>query len=57
MQALVERDELVASLDQQVLSELVAPIHLEHQPAEVAKPILAHPKQRTALAAKDARVR
>ena len=36
LQALVERDQLVAALDQQVLAELVAAEHLEHEAAEVA---------------------
>jgi hypothetical protein len=49
LQAFVERDQLVAALDQQVLAELVAAEHLEHEPAEVAKALFADTKQRAAL--------
>jgi len=41
LQALVEGDELVAALDQQILTELVAAEHLEHETAEVAQAFLA----------------
>ena len=45
LQPLVEGDELVAALDQQVLAELVAPEHLQHQAAEIAEPFLARAQQ------------
>jgi len=41
LEPLVQRKQLVAPLDQEVLSKLVAPEHLENQPAEVAEPVLA----------------
>ena len=49
LQPLVESDQLVATLDQQVLTELVAAEHLEHQPAEIPQPLLAHSEQRPTL--------
>src|SRR4029453_5667934 len=45
----VERDELVTTLDQQVLAELVAPEHLQHQSAKIAQPLLPHAQQCSAL--------
>jgi hypothetical protein len=57
LQALVERDQLVAALDQQVLAELVAAEHLEHEAAEVAQALFADAKQRTALLPELARMR
>jgi hypothetical protein len=51
LQTLVERDQLVAPLDEQVLAELVAAKHLEHQPTEIAQALLAHTQERAALAA------
>jgi hypothetical protein len=41
LQALVERDQLVAALDEQVLAELVAAEHLQHEAAEVAETLFA----------------
>ena len=46
----LDRDHLLALLDQQVLLELVAPEHLEHQPAEVADALLARPDEGAPLA-------
>jgi hypothetical protein len=50
LQSLIQRDQLVAALDQQVLPELVAAEHLEHQPAEISEPFLAHAQERATLA-------
>jgi hypothetical protein len=52
LQPLVERDQLVAPLDEQILAELVAPEHLQHQPAEVAQALLANPEQGATLPSK-----
>jgi hypothetical protein len=49
LQALVERDQLAAAFDQQVLAELVAAEHLQHETAEVAEALFADTKQRAAL--------
>jgi hypothetical protein len=49
LQALVERDQLVAALDQQVLAELVTAEHLQHETAQVAEALFADTKQRAAL--------
>ena len=49
--ARLDRDELGAALDDQRLVEVVTPVHLERQPAELAQPILAEEQQRPALAA------
>ena len=56
-QALLDRDHLQALLDQEVLLELVAPVHLEHQAAEVADPLLARADERPPLAPQHARRR
>jgi hypothetical protein len=57
LQALIERDQLVAALDQQVLAELVAAKHLEHEAAEVAKALFADSKQRAPLLPERTRMR
>jgi hypothetical protein len=57
LQPLVEREELVAPVDEEVLPELVAPVHLDHQPAQVAQPLLPRSQEGAPLAAEDARVR
>jgi hypothetical protein len=49
-EAPLDRDHLLALLDQQVLLELVAPEHLEHQPAEVPDAFLARPDEGTPFA-------
>ena len=51
----LERDQVGAALDQQILAEAVAPVHLERQAAEVAEPVLAHAHERAALATELAR--
>src|SRR5204862_4657269 len=56
LEAVVECNELVAPLDQQVLAELVASVHLQHQPAEIAQALLANTPQRAPLAAELARM-
>src|SRR5205807_3103177 len=43
-QPLVERDQFITALEQEVLSELVAAVHLQHEAAEVAQPVLASGK-------------
>ena len=50
-----EPDQLGAALEQQVLAEAVAPVHLEREPAEVAQLLLAQPQERAALAPELAR--
>ena len=42
LQTLVERDQLIAAIDEQVLPELIAPEHLQHQAAEIPQTLLAH---------------
>ena len=54
MQAGVEAEELVAAVGEEILAEGVAPVHLEHQPAEIAQLVLALPLDDPALAANDA---
>jgi hypothetical protein len=49
LQAFVERDQLVAALDEQVLAELVAAKHLEHEAAEVAEALFPDAKKRAPL--------
>ncbi len=56
-QALLEPDELGATVDEQVLAELVAAVHLEHETAEVAQASFAQLEERAALAAHLARGR
>ena len=46
----LDRDELGAALDDEPFVELVAAVHLERQPAEVAEPLLAQEEERSALA-------
>jgi hypothetical protein len=48
---LLEALKLDAPVDEEVLPELVAAEHLEHQPAEVAKLLLAHLEERPPLPA------
>ena len=55
--ARLEADQLRAALEQQILAEAVAPVHLEREPAEVAQLLLAQPQERAALAAELARGR
>jgi hypothetical protein len=40
-QTLLDLGHLGAALEEQVLAEAVLPVHLHHQPAEVAEPALA----------------
>lgn len=51
LESVVERDQLVAALDQEVLSKLVTAVHLEHEAAEVAEAVLTGTQERTTLAA------
>ena len=48
---LLEPAELEAAVDEQVLPELVPAVHLEHQPAEVAEPLLPDGEQARAARA------
>ena len=57
LQTLVEREQLVAAVDQEVLAELVAPVHLEHQSAKVTQPLFAGAQQRASLAPQQAGMR
>jgi hypothetical protein len=54
---LVERKQVAAALEQELLPKLVASVHLEDQAAEVAKPRLALTQERAALAPERARGR
>lgn len=54
LQPLVECDQLVAPLDEQVLPELVPAVHLQHQAAEIAEPVLPDAQERSSLATEDA---
>src|SRR6185503_13861610 len=47
---LLEPLQLDATVDEEILPELVATVHLEHQPAEVAEPLLARLEQCASLA-------
>jgi hypothetical protein len=51
LKALVEGGQLVASLDEQILAELVTPEHLEHQAPEVTETLLANAEKRPSLPA------
>ena len=51
----LEPDQLGAALEQEVSAELIAPVHLEREPAEVAQLLLAQAHQGAALAAQVAR--
>jgi hypothetical protein len=48
-QSFIQREQLLAPLDEEVLTELVAAEHLQHQPAEIAQALFSHSEQRTAL--------
>ena len=53
----LEPDQLGAALEQQVLAEAVAPVHLEREAAQVAELLLAQPQEGAALAPQLARRR
>src|SRR5206468_12321541 len=55
--AILERDELRAMLEHDVLAKAVAFEHLQHEPAEVTDPLLARAHEHPALAPQDADVR
>jgi hypothetical protein len=44
-----EADQLRAALEQQVFPEVIAPVHLQREPAEVAELLLAQAEERAAL--------
>jgi hypothetical protein len=48
---LFDGDELSAAVDEEVLAELIAPVHLEHEAAEVAQARFAQLEQGAAFAA------
>jgi len=48
---LLQRDDLGGLLVDDVLSETVLPVHLEHEPSEVAYPLLVMPQERAPLTA------
>ena len=54
---LVDPGQLGAALLDQVLTKVVAAVHLHHQPAEVAQPLLADALERAPLAADHTRRR
>ena len=51
----LETDQLGAALEHQILAKAVAAVHLERDPAEIAKPLLAQAEERPALASQLAR--
>ena len=53
----LDRDELGAALDDERLVEVVAPVHLEREAAEVAEAVLAQHEERATLATELARGR
>ena len=55
MDSRLERDQVGAALDEQVLAEAVAAVHLEREPAEVAQALLANAHQGPPLPAEFAR--
>ena len=55
--ARLEPDQLGAALEQQVLAEAVAPVHLQREPAQVAELLLAQAQERAAVAAGSAAAR
>jgi hypothetical protein len=55
VQAGFEPDDLLAVLEQQVFAQLVPPVHLEHQPAQIPNQLLPGADDRTALPAERAR--
>jgi hypothetical protein len=57
VQALLERDDLAALLDQQLVPKVRASVHLERQPAEVADSLLARLDDDPSLAAQSSRRR
>jgi len=52
-----EADQLGATLEQQVLTEAVTPVHLQREPAEVAQLLLTEAQERAPFAPKVARRR
>ena len=52
----IDRDHLEAALLEEVLAEPVTPVHLEHEAAQVADPLLACAHERSPLAAEGAGV-
>ena len=48
--ARLEPDQVGAALEQQVLAEAVAPVHLEREPAEIAQLLLTQAQERAPLA-------
>ena len=56
-QSALDCDHFLALLDQQVLLELIAAEHLEHQPAQVADAVLARPDEGSPFAPQRARRR
>ena len=56
-EALFELHQFDASVDEQVLAELIAAVHLEHQPAEVAEAVLTGGEEQTTLTPELARRR
>ena len=57
VQPRVQAEELVAALGEQVLAEAVLPVHLEHQAAEIAQPLVAGALDGAPFAADHARRR
>jgi hypothetical protein len=52
-----ETDQLGAAIEQQVLAEAIAPVHLERQATEVTQLLLTQAQERTTLAPELARRR
>jgi hypothetical protein len=51
LQPFVESKQLVAAFDEEILPELVAAEHLQHEATEIAQALLAHPQKRAMLLA------
>jgi hypothetical protein len=49
VQPLLQPDQVDAAADEEILAELVAAVHLEHQAAQVAESLLACAQERTPL--------
>jgi hypothetical protein len=51
LQPFVESKQLVAAFDEEILPELVAAEHLQHETTEIAQALLAHPQNGAMLLA------
>jgi hypothetical protein len=56
LQPLIEREQLVAALDHEVLPELVPAEHLEHETAEITEPLFPRAEECPPFAPENARM-